>query len=426
MNELKQLYYDPEQGFLSAVKLWKKAKQLGINVTSKQVKEFLKQQSTYQLNLKDKKPSVYNSINAEKYGDNFQMDIMIYDRYEYHNYKYVLGVIDVHSRYVACRAMTNREMKTILKNFNDICVNDMGFPKHLNADNEFNKKEFNAYLHSHNITAHYSYADDVIFTKNSIIERFWRTLAGLLQKWRVAHKRYDWYDVLPQIVKNYNKTEHRTIKASPLAIRNGEEQSKAPIRVLKPKLQIGDAVRIKIWRKVLYHGDQLTYTQEIYKIIRREGHRFILQDYDGNELHRGYKEYELQRLSEEENEDYYDDYDGDAGDNDEKEFPLPKRKKKRYSPALLEDISENKIQPKEAKRKAKLPTHLQDYNVALPIHHVSHNDRLGQVEIVENPLQEQRVPVERKKPSSAEKLRIDMNNVQPVSDKRARKPVKYF
>ena len=55
------------------------------------------------------------------------MDIMIYDRYEFRKYKYILVIIDIHSRYVKARAMTNRENQTIIKNIDEI-LNEMGKP----------------------------------------------------------------------------------------------------------------------------------------------------------------------------------------------------------------------------------------------------------------------------------------------------------
>ena len=42
--------------------------------------------------------------------------------------------IDVYSRYLQARAMTNRRMETIIDNINDI-FKTMGKPANLNADN---------------------------------------------------------------------------------------------------------------------------------------------------------------------------------------------------------------------------------------------------------------------------------------------------
>jgi Ca2+-binding EF-hand superfamily protein len=52
MEELSKLYYDTATGYVSADKLFLKAKQLGLKVSKKEVNEFVKKQETAQLNKK--------------------------------------------------------------------------------------------------------------------------------------------------------------------------------------------------------------------------------------------------------------------------------------------------------------------------------------------------------------------------------------
>ena len=54
--------------------------------------------------------------------------------------------------------------------------------------------------------------------KNAIIERVHRTIARLLQLFRLGSKRFDWYNFLPDVVNNYNTTYHRTTKHTPTEI----------------------------------------------------------------------------------------------------------------------------------------------------------------------------------------------------------------
>jgi hypothetical protein len=83
MEQLKELYYDAESGFTSADKFYKRAREEDIPVTLKQVKEFLAKQETAQLNKQVKKPDNYRQILAEGPGSNYQLDIIVYDRYEF-------------------------------------------------------------------------------------------------------------------------------------------------------------------------------------------------------------------------------------------------------------------------------------------------------------------------------------------------------
>ena len=48
-QELRDLYYNPEVGFQSAEKLYQKAREEGINMSRKIVKEWLKTQETYKI-----------------------------------------------------------------------------------------------------------------------------------------------------------------------------------------------------------------------------------------------------------------------------------------------------------------------------------------------------------------------------------------
>ena len=78
----------------------------------------------------------------------------------------------------------------------------------------------------------FKFSDPEDIQKNSIVERVNRTIAGLLQKWRTATKNRDWVKVLPDIIKNYNNTKHRTIKAIPEKVFNGKAKSRQDIKIV--------------------------------------------------------------------------------------------------------------------------------------------------------------------------------------------------
>ena len=85
---LSEIYYDPSQGFLSASKLYEKLKHKGYKLS--EIQNFVKSQQTYQINKQKHKPNEYKSIVLPGYKNNFQIDIIIYDRYEYHKYNAAL------------------------------------------------------------------------------------------------------------------------------------------------------------------------------------------------------------------------------------------------------------------------------------------------------------------------------------------------
>eukprot|EP01038_Epipyxis_sp_PR26KG_P013573 gene13573-18215_t len=211
-NQLSELYYNSKTGLSNADKLYKKAIEIGLKVTKKEVKEFVDKQFVDQIFKQQKRSEVFSSITADKIRDEYQMDIIVYDRYEYHKYKYILCIIDIHSRYAFAKPMTTRKNETIMKKIKEI-FDEMGKPKLISCDNEFATNEFNKYCTENDIDVNYSEPNDI--QKNSIVERFNRTLAGYIQKLRVGLKNYDWPSELDDILYNYNTSYHKTIKNTP-------------------------------------------------------------------------------------------------------------------------------------------------------------------------------------------------------------------
>ena len=161
MDEIiKNYFYDVNTGYVSANKLYQKMKDDKYNVTRKQIKEFYDNQAVVQKTQMHplKADRVYNSIVASQYGSNYQIDIIVYDRFEFHKYKYILCCIDVYSRYASCRAMTNRRNETIIEEMKSI-FNEMGMPKAINSDNVFNKSTFNNYSNDNDIKRDFSQRD---------------------------------------------------------------------------------------------------------------------------------------------------------------------------------------------------------------------------------------------------------------------------
>ena len=158
---LKEIYYNPKTGFTNSNKLYLKAKDLGYNITHKEVNDFLNKQETTQITKEQKRPKYFSSITAEKIRSEYQMDIMVYDRYKYHKYKYIfVVVIDIHSRYAEARPMTNRNNKTIMNNLIDI-FNVIGIPHTIACDNEFATIKFEKYCNKHDIDVKFSEPNDI-------------------------------------------------------------------------------------------------------------------------------------------------------------------------------------------------------------------------------------------------------------------------
>lgn len=292
---LKDYYYNPKTGYVGLVKLYHRIKAQHPEVRLSDVRSFLDKQYTFQINRQEIRPKFYRTILAEKPRDNYQMDLLIYDRYEYDGYKYILCCVDVASRYASCRALKSRQVNSdnpddhaqkLLGKIKEI-FDEMGKPKNLNVDQEFSRAlDLQAYFANSNIKLHVSETKEI--NKQAIVERFNRTLALLLQKWRTATGGNDWVSVLPDIVKNYNNSIHRTMNATPKQLWDGNAESQqTPIYVFETPLAVGDKVRVKLLKKVFDKGDALKYSPELYIIIEQK---------DATEAGRKLKKFKLRNV----------------------------------------------------------------------------------------------------------------------------------
>jgi hypothetical protein len=161
--------------------------------------------------------------------------------------------------------MTNLRAPTLLENIQSI-FEEMGSPNNLNFDQEFSTpKILLDYFEEKEVTLYASEKDEL--HKNAIVERFNRTLAGLLQRWRTGQTDHRWYKVLPEIMQNYNTTYHRTIKARPLEVFQRRDYNRQHIVTKTPTLQVGDTVRVRLVRKIFDKADRLRYSEDVYRVI---------------------------------------------------------------------------------------------------------------------------------------------------------------
>jgi len=232
---LKKYYYDSEIGFLSGKKLYQKLQSDGIkNISLKTVTDFVNNQAVSQITKQTQRPKQFNTVFSFSVGNNIQSDVIIYDRFEWNKYKYIFVSIDVYSRKLYCVPMTNRRAETLVDAL-EKTFKVLGIPKNFNADQEFNIKLVNDLMKKDNIQSWYS--DPYALNHNPIVERANRTIAQLLQRYRIATKNYNWPEYLPKLINNYNNTIHGTTNATPNEIFDGKKRNRQIIIRLKPKFK---------------------------------------------------------------------------------------------------------------------------------------------------------------------------------------------
>ena len=206
----------------------------------------------------------------------FMGDLIEYqsNAYKYANsgYKFILVLIDVFTKKAYARPVKRKNKFDVSNALESILNNLEHFPNTLITDEglEFYNKNVEKVLDKYAIH-HYSIKTKM---KASVVERFIRTLKSRLEKYFVKNNTKKWTDVLPQLIKNYNNTPHRSIGMSPNQVtdNNADKVFKKMFPDIhleaKPRLHIGDIVR-KLKEKTIFDkGYKQTWSEDLYQIIQ--------------------------------------------------------------------------------------------------------------------------------------------------------------
>jgi transposase InsO family protein len=201
----------------------------------------------------------------------------------------------VYSRFVDVEALKTKTGDVVLKAFQKI-VGRMGVCKNLNCDegSEFVYKPFVKYCEDNDITVWMS--DPEQENKNAVIERWHRTLRGLILKY-VLIKSKSYIDVLPMIIKNYNGTEHRTIHNKPIDVWEGRVRPEQDVAKIEMKFKVGDRVRHVVKKATFDKASSTTnYTLKVYVITKIDGNSIYIDD-----LKKPFRDFELVKAVEDAN-----------------------------------------------------------------------------------------------------------------------------
>ena len=129
-------------------------------------------------------------------------------------YRYILTVIDVFSKFAWSVAVRNKDATTVTEAFHSVMEQAAPRkPERLQTDKgkEFFNKDFGALMKRNNIN-HFATESD---QKAAVVERFNRTLKSRLWTFMSAKSTARWVTVLPDIMRAYNSSFHRSIGMAP-------------------------------------------------------------------------------------------------------------------------------------------------------------------------------------------------------------------
>ena len=216
-------------------------------------------------------------------------------------YRYLLTCIDIFSKYSWVIPLKDKKGITI-KNALQKIFKEIK-PKLLWTDNgkEFYNKQVQNLLNENNIKLYSTNNSEI---KSAVIERFNRTFKNMMYKKFTENNNTIFYNILDELVNNYNNKYHSTIKMTPIerSKKINEKKNKNIYNFEKTaklgKFNIGDRVRISLEKNIFEKGYETNWTQEIfvtYDIKYSNVPYYYLKDLNNEKLQGTFYEQELQK-----------------------------------------------------------------------------------------------------------------------------------
>lgn len=209
--------------------------------------------------------------------------------------RYVLIIIDVHSRYAWGYLLTNKRGETVENAFRHwlskfvpgLVISDEG--------SEFTDVRFKNLLNDFGVE-HYVQRPGVRGLEASAIrhvpraERFNSTLRGYIDRVKLINGSETWVDQFQEILDTYNTSYHDGIKDTPKNILlgnyalettdspSGVPGSQPAVRGPLEKLELGTIVRLRLFKKNQFEKGRPKWSRALFEIIGYDGNKYIIDD----------------------------------------------------------------------------------------------------------------------------------------------------
>jgi hypothetical protein len=221
------------------------------------------------------------------------------------NYKYILMVIDVFSKFgwaIPIKFKTGEAVKTALES-----ILKEASPKKIWAEqgSEFYNQKVQKYLNKHNIHLYSTVNEE----KCSVVERWRRTIKTKLWKYFTANGTHKYIDILQPFIKKYNTTKHRSIGYTPSDARKTENKQqvfknlyfkkKVQQNLKHPKYNIGEKVRLAVQKDKFEKAYIINWSDRVYtikEVKKTVPTTYTVQDERGVQHKGTFYEEELQKV----------------------------------------------------------------------------------------------------------------------------------
>ena len=316
---LHSKYYDPAfpGSFSGLDRFFQAVKKDGVyNISRKDLEEWLSSQDTYSVNRPVRRKFKRNRVIVSGIDDLWDGDLIDMSSLAKYNknYKFILLLIDIFSRFVWAVPLKSKHASEIIRALK-IVFSKGRLPTSFRSDNgrEFVAKSVKKFFKDQKINAFTTQNAEI---KANYAERAIRTIKGKIQKYTYSNQTYKYIDALDSIVNAYNKSFHSSIKMAPQDVNESNESklwkqmylpqkndkiksSKGNIK--RYKYEVGDTVRISFLKKTFQREFDQRWSDEIFRIskrFRREGLPvYKLNNFTGKEEIKGtFYQQELQKV----------------------------------------------------------------------------------------------------------------------------------
>jgi hypothetical protein len=308
MNELlNDVYYNTSSPacYAGLTAVFREAKRRNKNIKKSDVVNFFYEQEVYTLHKPLLRKFSRNKTIASGKDTDWQSDLIDMQKFATKNngYRYILGCIDVLSRFAFAKPLKTKRPEDVRDAFELILKESGRIPWRLYTDLglEYYGSPFQKFLKQEDIK-HYSPKNQEI--KCGLAERFNRTIKSRL--WRLFTKRQSrkWIDELDNILHAINNSINRKIGCKPSSVTH-ENAQRIWDRLYgskhqeKSKFSINDLVRISKYKQVFSKGYIPSFTRECFKIskiIERSIPVYCLQDLNGEPIDGTFYSHELVKV----------------------------------------------------------------------------------------------------------------------------------
>ena len=159
---------------------------------------------------------------------------------------------------------------------------------------EFYNHNFKKWLSDNDIIMYSTYNEG----KSVVAERFTRTLKNKLYKHMTATGKNVYYDVLDDVVNEYNNAKHNTIKMKPIDVGDNKRVYIDEHNEKDSRFKVGDRVRRSKFKNIFAKGYTPNWSKEIFildKINDTVPYTYNIKDLNDEEIIGSFYDRELQK-----------------------------------------------------------------------------------------------------------------------------------